>query len=52
MTTKSSRDGLGVGMFGYENLAVFLVKTGAEQEMMLLSAEQNMIMRAHCGDWG
>lgn len=28
------------------------VKMGAEQEMMLLSAKQNMIMRAHYGDWG
>lgn len=47
MKTKSSGDGLGVGMCGYENLAVFSEDRGAKQEMLLLSALGGFLVNKH-----
>lgn len=57
MKTKSSRDGLGVRMFRYENLAVFSEDRSKAGDVIAfcsgrISGEQNIIMKAHYGDWG
>lgn len=56
MKTKSSRDGLGVGMFGYENVVVFSEDRSRAGDVIAfcsgrISGEQNIIMKAHYGDW-
>lgn len=49
---------MGVGMFGYENLAAVFGEDSGEGGGVFafcpgrVSGEQNIIMKAHYGDWG